>query len=178
MTLEETRKLLSSNGIFYEICYYSDEAAFFRHILMYPNVGNAKPCKTSVIVIHSKNQHKDIELQFNTIENDDVFMELYFGEYSFELFDWKEELLPDELMRIIGRIMTCSIEIIVANDIRRKRWIGDVCYDRDDNEWPDSYYKRTWDKIHKPRSLFEKLFHEKTQYEVYDYENYQCFIKG
>ena len=176
MKIEEAKALLYSNGISYDICCYSNEAEFWKHLSLYSDYKKAKLCKVTVIVIRCKNGHKDVELQFNSTDDGDIFVELFFGDYSYELFDCGEELLPNEIIRNINSVLQCNISIIVAYDLRRKRWLGDICYDKEVNSG-ETYYKTALERIHKPKSLVAKLFHDKRQYEIYDFENYQCIIK-
>ena len=177
MTLESVKALLASNGIPYEICLYADEAEFWRHICMFPS-RNAKPFAVTVIVIRSKNGHKDIELEFCGTGNHAGFIDLFFGDYTFELLGSKEELLPLELLQNVNEILQGEIKIIVAYDLKKEHWLWDACYDNEDTDYAQSPYNRAIDRINKPCSLFEKLRRSKKLYEIYDYDNYQCITKG
>ena len=177
MKIEEAKALLYSNGIPYEICCYSDEAEYWKHLSLYPDHEKAKPCKVTVLVVRCKNGHKHVELQFNSTNDGEIFVELFFGDYSYELFDCEEELLPNEIIRNINSVLQCKMSIIVAYDLKKKRWLGDVCYDHEKNKFEESFYKSALEKIHKPKSFVEQLFHDRKQYEIYDFENYQCIIK-
>lgn len=177
MTIEDVKMLLSANGIPYEIHYYTNEGEFWRHLDMYAHVEKAKPYGTTVIVIRSKNGQKDIEIQFNTTEEACVFVDFFFGSYSFELFDWKEELLPNEMLRLITCILQCKFTVVTVHDLKRKRWIGDLSFDSE-NDYEESYYQREMAKINRPLSFLEKISRCKRQYEIYDFEKYQCVIKG
>ena len=72
MTFETVKAILDSNNISYEICHYSGEADFYRHIILFPYVKNAKSCKVTTIVIRSKNGHKNTELQFDETKDGTV----------------------------------------------------------------------------------------------------------
>ena len=181
MTLETAKDLLNANNIPFEICYYRDEADFYRHICLFPSLKNAKSCKVTVMVIHSKNGHKDIELQFNETKDGNVFAELYFGGFSYELFGVREDYLSDEIIREIDDIREGRVSVIEVNDLKKCRWIGDSRFDRNDMDDPmfgESGFEKAMRKVQKPLSFFKKLFHAKIQYEVYDFERYQCIIKG
>ncbi len=176
MTLENVKATLDSNGIPYDICLYADEADFWRHISKFPSE-IAKPCAVSVIVIHCKNGYKDIEIEIFGTGEDAIFVDLYFGDFSFEMFDLKKEYLPIELLRNINSILQGRKKVIVAYDLKNELWLGDACYDSEDNDYAQSDYKRAIDKIKKQSSLFGKLLSNNKLYEIYDYENYQCIIK-
>ncbi|MBR3094009.1 MAG: hypothetical protein IKH12_00265 [Clostridia bacterium] len=181
MTLETVKDLLNSNNIPYEICHYSGEADFYRHIILFPYVKNAKSCKVTTIVIRSKNGHKNTELQFNETKDGTVFVGLFFGGYSYELFDCQEEYLSDEIIREIDDIREGRVSVIEVNNLKKSRWIGDFCFDRNDMDDPifgEPGFEKAMRKVQKPLSFFKKLFHAKIQYEVYDFERYQCIIKG
>lgn len=133
------------------------------------------------MVIHSKNGHKDIELQFNETKDGNVFAELYFGGFSYELFGVREEYLSDEIIREIDGIREGRVSVIEVNDLKKCRWIGDSRFDRNDMDDPlfgESGFEKAMRKVQEPLSFFKKLFHAKIQYEVYDFERYQCIIKG
>jgi hypothetical protein len=178
MKIDEAIQLISSRGIPFEIREYSDEAEFFKSIMTFPRLFQAAYCKTKAIVIRSKNGHKDIFLQFNAFENEYVFVDLFFGEFAFELLaDYDEEKLPAQLMRFIDLIIDCKVSIIMLNDLKKKKWIGDAVNYRDEEDSEQIFYKIVEDGMNKPLSLFERLFHVRKQYEVYDFKNYKCIIK-
>ena len=181
MKLETVIDLLNANNIPFEICHYRGEADFYRHICLFPYLKNAKPCKVTVMVIHSKNGHKDIELQFNETKDGNVFVDLYFGGFSYELFGGGDEYLSDEIIREIDGIREGRVSVIEVNNLKKCRRIGDFCFDRNDMDDPisgESGFEKTMRKVQKPLPFFMKLFHSKIQYEVYDFERYQCIIKG
>lgn len=174
MTIEEAEKLLITNSIPFERCSYSSAADFYRHIALFPKALSGKTCKVIALVVRCKNGHKDIALQFNDSEIGYTFEDLYFGEYGFEFYDYKKDLLPDAIVKTIGRIMQGRTVIVVANDLKRHHWLADACYDRleDDDE-----YNAAIESIHKAPSVVDRLLQSVRQYEIYDYEKYECYIK-
>ncbi|MBQ9413932.1 MAG: hypothetical protein IJU16_02255 [Clostridia bacterium] len=181
MTIETVKELLNSNNISFDICHYSGEADFYRHICLFPYLKNAKPCKVTTIVIRSKNGHKDIELQFNETKGGTIFVDLYFGGYSYELFDCQDEYLSDEIIREIDGIREGRVTVIEVYNLKKCRWIGDFVFDRndmDDSIFGEAGFEKAMKKVQKPLSFFKKLFHAKIQYDIYDFERYQCIIKG
>ena len=89
MTLQEAKDLLSKNNIYFDICKFESEAEYWHHISLFPYTKNAKNCKVIALIIMSNNGQKNIELQFNAVKNEFRFEELHFGDYSFEMFDYK-----------------------------------------------------------------------------------------
>ena len=174
MTIEEAEKFLIENNIPFEKCSYSNEADFYRHIALYPNSLSGKTCKVITLVVRCKNGYKDIELQFNDSEMGYTFEDLYFGEYSFEFFNYKKDLLPDAIAETIDLIIQGRTVIVVANDLKRHRWLTDACYDL--LEETDKY-NSVIERIQKPPTIVDRLLRSVRQYEIYDYEKYERFIK-
>lgn len=179
MTLDEAEVLLSKHNISFEICAFDNEAAYWHHTMLFPYTKNAKPCKVIALIIRSNNGKKDIELQFNA--SDDVFRfeELRFGDYCFDMFDYNEDMLADDLIRIILEIKQGDQIIIVMNDMRKKRWLSDACFDRSDNDDTigNPGFQKALRQLERPKGLFSKLMRVKEQYEIYDWNSYRCIIK-
>ena len=180
MTLENAKELLASNGIPFETCHYANETEYWRHLILFPYVKHAKPCEVTALVVHCPNGKKNIELQFNAVDNEYLFVDLSFGGYSFELFDCQEEFLSHEILREIQVILQGQTAVIEANDLKHRRWSADAIFDRSDKDDPafgEPGYQKAIAKIHKPLSFIQKLFHAREQYEIFDSEHYQCIIK-
>lgn len=179
MTLDEAKSLLSNSNIPFDICEFENEAEYLLHTTMFPNTKNVKSCKIIVIIIKSNNGKKDIELQFNAIDNAFKFEELRFGDFCFEMFDYNEAMLADDLVDRIKKIQSGNFVIIAANNIIKKRWLGDACFDLndDDDVFGKSGYEKAMRKIKKPKGIISKLLKSKIQYDIYDWNTYQCIIK-
>ncbi len=179
MTLDEVKTLLHQNNISFHQTEYSDVADFWRHIALFPKTSKAKPCKVVSIVILSNNQKKNIELQFNDTTNGFVFEELWFGEYSFEMFDTQEEYLASEIISSVLEIIQCKCVFISANDLKNKRWLGDAVFDYEDTDdlFGNAGYQKALRKIEAPKKIFSKIFGARTQYEIFDWNTYRCIIK-
>lgn len=179
MTLDEVKKLLSSNGITFEIQEFQNETAYLKHLTLFPYTKNAKPDKVIALIIKSENNKKDIELQFDEIDGIFRFEELLFGDYCYEMFDTAEEYLADELLTNINEIKSGNLTVINANNIKRKCWLYDGSFNLNDDD--DSFGKPGFEKamrrIKKPKGLLSKLFKSKIQYEIYDWNTYKCIIK-
>ena len=179
MTLEKAKQLLRTNNIEFETLEFSKEVEYWRHRMLFPYTKNAKPCKVIAIIIKSNNEKKNIELQFNLKDNVFFFEELSFGDYCFEMFDYKEEYLAKDLLENIQRIMSGSFKVILANDLKKHRWLGDVCFDMndDDDVFGEQGFEKAINRIKKPKSFISKLTKSKMLYEIYDWNTYQRIEK-
>lgn len=180
MTLMQSRELLNENNIHFDEIEYETETEFLQHIALFPCTKNAKPCKVAAFVIRSNNGKKNIELQFNSVDGDFLFYELYFGEYSYEMSEHQEETLKDDLLDYILSAIHGMTAVIVANDMKNKRWLYDAGYSRNNNgdEFDESEgFQKAVKRIQKRKSAFNKIFNTKTQYEIYDWNSYQCIVK-
>lgn len=133
MTLHEVKALLHENNIPYEMCMFENEAAYWHHIMLFPHTKNAKACKVIALIIKSNNGTKNIELQFNYIDDKYRFAELYFGDFSFDMFDYNEEMLADGLLNNINEMQNGSYAVIVGYDIKNRKWLGDACFNLNDD---------------------------------------------
>ena len=179
MTLNDVKILLSENNIVFDVREYENEAAYWHHVSMFPYTKNAKPCKVIALIIQSNNGRIDIELQFNAIDNNFRFEELWFGGYSFEMFDCNEEMLADDLLDRIKEIQSGNFVVIYANDLKKRSWLGDACFDLngEDDAFGRSGFEKALERIRKPKGLISKLFKTQKQYEIYDWNTYQCIVK-
>ena len=179
MTLNEVNVLLSENQIPFELCEFENETAYWHHVSMFPYTKHAKVCKVIALIIPSNNQHKNIELQFNATDNGFIFEELYFGGFGFEMFDYTEEMLADDLLDRIKEIQSGNFVVIIANDLKNRRWLGDSCFDLNDED--DAFGRQGFEKamrrINKPKGLLSRLLKTQKQYEIYDWNTYQCIVK-
>lgn len=179
MTLDEAKELLSENSISFELCGFQNEAEYWQHLTLFPYTKIAKNCKVMAIIIPSKNEKKNIELQFNAVDDVFRFEELSFGDYCYEMFDIKEEFLADNLLACIDEIKNGNFTVISANDIRKKCWLGDECFDRgdDDKLFGEPGFKKAMQRIQKPKGFFAKMSKSVKQYEIYDWNTYRCIVK-
>ena len=179
MTLNDAKILLSENNIVFDVREFESETAYWHHVSMFPYTKNAKPCKVIALIIPSNNGRNDIELQFNANDNNIRFEELWFGGYSFEMFDYNEEMIADDLLERIKEIQSGNFVVIVANDLKNSRWLGDACFDLNDDD--DAFGRQGFEKamrrINKPKGLLSRLLKTQKQYEIYDWNTYQCIVK-
>ena len=179
MTLFEAKKLLTENGLAFEISEFEDEATYWRHTMLFPCTKNARNCKVIALIISSNNGKKNIELQFNAVDDDFLFEELHFGDFCFEMFDYKEEMLANDLLKHINKIKGGAFSVIVANDLKNKKWLADSSFDLKDDD--DLFGKHGFEKaiqqIHAPKGFISKLLKTKKQYEIYDWNTYECITK-
>ena len=179
MLLEEAKELLTESWISFKQITYESEKAFLRHIVVFSDKLDAQSCKVVALVITSDNGEKDLELQFNCVNGDFVFKELWFGGYDYEMFDCVEEMLSTALIDNILQVMRGTIAIIEANDLKKERWISDSCYDRsvEDDFNGNAAFQYTIRCIEKKKGIISKIFKSKVQYEIYDWNTYHCVIK-
>ena len=178
MTLSEAKELLIKNDITFEVLEFENEAEYWQHITLFPYTKYAKNCKVIALIIMSNNGKKNIELQFNATENEIHFEELRFGDYGFEMFDYNEEMLANDLLDHIKEIQSGNFTVIVANNLKRKCWIGDACFNlNDDDAFGKAGFERSMKRIKKTKGLISKLLKSSKQYEIYDWNSYQCMIK-
>lgn len=174
MTLNDAKTLLNNNNFPFEMWKFQNETEYWNHITDYPINKNAKPCNVIALIIFSNNSKKHIELQFNETDGIFYFQEFWFGGFTFEMFDIKEEDLASEIVKRIEEIRSGCIAIITVNNIRKKRWLGDACFDLhcDANE-----FHRAIKKIDKPKRFSSQLIKARKKYEIYDWNKYKCVIK-
>lgn len=180
MTINEAQNLLNNNGIPFFQTHYTDEADFYHHALMFPYTKKCKKEEIIALVVLSKNGKKNIELQFNNTSDGYRFCELWFGGYSFEMFDVPKNYLAQELLTKITEIMDNKVVFIDANNIKKQRWSADAVFskeDADDALFGITGFQKAIEKINKPKSLWAKLTRSCIAYEVYDWNSYQLIQK-
>lgn len=179
MNLIDAKALLEKRRIPYHIAQYENEAAYWRHISLFPDLSQAVSCRTIALVIPSVNGEKDIELQFNRTRGEYVFEELWFGGYCFELSDHDPDLLEADILDRIGQIVEGKTAVILACDLKRKRWIRDSCFDLkdDDNVFGAPGFREAVAKIEAPKTFWQKLTRQKRQYDIYDWRTCRQILK-
>ena len=178
MTLNDVKILLSENNIVFDVREFENETAYWHHVSMFPYTKYAKTCKVIALIIRSNNGRNDIELQFNAVDSTFRFEDLWFGSYSFEMFDYNEELLADDLLDRIKEIQSGNFVVIIANDLKNRRLLGDACFDlNDDDAFGRQGFEKAIGRINKPKGLLSKVFRTQKQYEIYDWNTYRCIVK-
>ena len=179
MTLTEAKTLLERRRIPYQTAQYEDEAAYWRHLMTFPYTRSARKCKIIALVIPSVNGVKDIELQFSRHQGQYVFDELYFGSYCFEMSDYDPDLLEADLLDNIGQIVGGKVAVITAENLKKKRWLGDSRFDltEDDNVFGLQGFRDAVAQIEAPKTFWQKLTGRKTQYDIYDWRTYRQIVK-
>ena len=189
MTLDDAKVLLTDNNIPFDLVEYENEKEYWHHTMLFPYTKNAQVCKVLVLVVRSNNGKKDIELQFNEKDGIFCFEEIRFGSYCFEvLCEVKEEKLAEELIACIREVQEGYWRVIVANNIKRRFWLWDACFDLNDTD-DDISGKKAFDEamllIEESEKVsggvfgkfLDKLLRTKVQYEIYDWNTYQCIVK-
>lgn len=179
MTLIDAKTMFEKRRIPYQTARYESEADYFRHLTPFPYLKNARSCKVTALVIPSVNGVKDIELQFLPRRGEYVFEELWFGGFSFEMFQYDPDLLEADLLDYIGRIADGKLAVIERNNLKKRRWGGDACYDLadDDNVFGALGFREAVAKIEAPKTFWQKLTGRRIQYDIYDWRTYRQVIK-
>lgn len=180
MTINEAKVLLDSNNIsFSELNFHTvSESRLYKSPFSY--LKNAGKHQVKALVVSSNNKHKNIELQFVDENNNGnyTFVDLYFGEYFYELFDCQEEFLHRSIIDEINSIISNNVIVIVSNNLSKGKWCGDAIFDKTENDgFGLPGFKRAMPRINKKKGLLAKLFGSKMQYEIFDWNTYQCVIK-
>ena len=180
MTINEAKALLDLNHIPFSEVHFNTVAEFRTHISPFTYLKNAEEYQVKVLVATSNNKQKNIELQFIDECNDGnyTFVDLYFGEYFYELFDCQKEVLRQAIIDEINSIILNNVIIIVSYDLSKEKWCGDVIFDKTKNDVLGlPYYEKVLRQIKEKKRFFSKLFGSKMQYEIFDWNTYQCIIK-
>lgn len=181
MTLDKVIAILDAHNIYFSKLHFNNVADFRLHMSPFAYLKNAGANPVSVLCIPSNNGHKNIELQFIDKENDGnyTFVDLYFGEYFYELFDCQEECLEQSIMDEITGIISNDVIVIVANDLKNKRWYSSQIFDKKEKDgFGLPGFERAMQQISKRRKkFFPNPFKSKMQYDIYDWNTYQCIVK-
>lgn len=179
MTLTDAKILLEKRRIPYQTARYENEAEYWLHCMPFSDLGQAGSCKVTVLVLPSVNGVKDIELQFNQVRGECVFEDMYFGGYSFDMSDADPDLLEADILDTIGQIVDGKVAVIEANDLKKKRWLGDSRFDLADSDsvFGEPGFREAVAKIETPKTLWQKLTGRKIRYDIYDWRTYRQVVK-
>lgn len=176
MTLEEGKTLLQKENIPFQEVDYPNEAAFYRHIALFPCLRNRSDCKVKALVIKSRHGIQNIELQFSCKDDGYQLVDLYFGEFPFELSEFYEWWIRETLLGEIKEIMDGKMMVLVANDLCRKKWCADMGFDLEDED-DMAYFAKLYARIKRKKGFLAKLLKRKMRYEIFDFNSYRCIDK-
>ena len=95
------------------------------------------------------------------------------------MFDCQEEMLADDLLDRIKEITNGNFTVIIKNDLKNKKWLADACFDLDDDD--DAFgrqgFEQAIQRIRQPKGFISKLLKSKLQYEIYNWNTYDCIVK-
>ncbi len=176
MTLAEAKIMLEKQRIPYQTAQYENPEAYYRHLNPFSSDPRSEACPVTALVIPSVNGRMHIELQFQPVRGVFRFINLYFGDFDFEMFDHEPDMLEADLLEIIGQIADGKLAVIVANDLKRKKWLWGSCYDLtdDDDVFGAPGYQAALDKIQQKKTWLQRLLGRKLRYEIYDWRTYRC----
>ena len=179
MNLIDAKTLLERRRIPYRTVQYENETEYWHHLMPFPRMTNGRKGKVTALVIPAPNGEKDIELQFNRIRGGFALENLWFGGYGFEMSDIDPDLLEADLLDIIGQIVDGKMTVILCNDLKRKRWVSDGCFDLKDNDnvFGAPGYREALARIEAPKTFLGKILGRKLQYDIYDWRTHRQIIK-
>lgn len=179
MTLSEAKELLIKNNIEFSEIYFSSISEFCLYLTPYMTNRDDK-IQVIALIIKSNNNKKHLSLEFIDENNNGnyTFYDLYFGQYFYELFDCEEEILGKSVLDEINRVISNNVVVIVVNDLKNGKWLGDSIFDKNENDgFGLPGFENAMKRIEKPKNFFSKLKRSKKQYEIYDWHSYQCIVK-
>ena len=180
MTLSRFKTLLNTNSIPYQEREFENETAFVKYVIENPCIGRAKDNKHYALIIQSNNGNKHIILEFEEKNNEYVFWDLWFGDFSFEYFLGDAAGDNSYLMDKIQELIKGTTTIVSVTNAKTKRWIADAQFDRNDTEddlFGEVGFQKTMKRIQKKKSFLERLFFAERKYEIYDWNTYKVIIK-
>ena len=177
MKLIEVKKLLDDNNYTYAQTVIPNRAEFYRQKGFHPSIDTGA---FALLTIPNPNHEQDIQIIFNDATENPDFYDLEFGGYWYELFDCEEELLPQELLTEIQRIVSGSTYVIFACIIKKGihwKWDG-VYYDLPDDEMNSMVaFQNTVSKIKSPKNWWKKLTGKTDVYEIFNWTSYERITK-
>lgn len=175
MTLTEAKILLERNRIPYQTAQYENEGTYWRHLSPFCDISQTGMCKVTALVIPSVNGLRHIELQFNRVRGQYEFEDLYFGSYCFEMGDQDPELLPGDILETIGRIVDCKLGFIQITDPKRRKWLGDACYDLTDSDqvFGAPGFREAVKKASGQPSFWAKITGRQRRFEIYTWQTFR-----
>ena len=179
MTLTEAKELLIENNITFSETRFSSISEFCSYLTPYM-INKDDTIQVIALIIKSDNGQKHIALEFIDQNNDGnyTFYDLYFGQYFYELFDCEEEHLSKSILDEINSIISNNVVVIVGNDLKNGKWLWDSIFDKNENDgFGLPGFEKAMQRIKKPKNFLSKLKRSKKQYEIYDWNTYQCIIK-
>jgi len=176
MKLTEVKKLLENNGYAYQQTVIPRRAEFYSQKGFRPSVDTGA---FSLLTIQNPNHDKNIEIVFSDASDNPDFYDLEFGGFWYEMFGYRDEHLPRDLLDEIQRIVTGKANVIFATNAKTGKWFADQIYfdlpETDMNDMDD--YKRTLSRISAPKSLWRKLIGRTDVYEIFNWFSYQKIVK-
>ena len=188
MTLIQAKELLSSHCIEFTEMEFASEADFYDHILPFSYAPKANDHKLYALIIQSNNGNKHITLEFIEKKGEYVFSDLWFGAFTYEyLFDgviendsYSLQEIQEMLMDDIQAIIKNRIAFITVTNPKTKQLISDSQFDRsdaDDAYFGEKGFQRAIGNIRKKPTLLWRLLGIRRQYEIYDWNSYECITK-
>lgn len=120
MTLETAREFLQQQGLAFTQTAYDSQAAFWQQMCQVPPAAADQSDRVAALELPSNNGRTKLVLEFHETARGALLEDLWFGGYSFELFDLLEESLPEELGRCMAQIMRGELVFVCAYDLKKQ----------------------------------------------------------
>lgn len=164
MTPEEGKRFLAGEGRPYVELHFENERAYWEDVTLCPGIMPEGEEPVTVLRILSPNGKRHLDLQF--LGSD--FLDLWFGGFSYELFDMKMEYLERELRSCIRAVTEKGAYCTVGMNLKHRRWQWEYLWTPEEDGSLAGYLR----KLRRPRTLWERIFHSWRLYEVYDWNEY------
>lgn len=176
MKRTEIQELLTQNGYPYEARIVPSSMDFYRSKGFQPRKETGP---FWLLSIPNPNHDKNIEIIFADASEDPEFYDLEFGGYWYEMFGFRDENLPEDLLEEIRWIVSGQTHVIFAMDAKTGKWFSDqVFFDLPEEELNDmDQYHRILARIHAPKSLWRKIIGRTDVYEIFNWNSYRRIIK-
>lgn len=179
MTLETARELLQQQGLAFTQTVYDSQTAFWQQMCQVPPAAADQSDRVAALELPSNNGRTKLVLEFHETARGALLEDLWFGGYSFELFDLQEESLPEELGRCMAQIMRGELVFVCAYDLKKQMRRADAAYDcSPENPASDlPGLQRALRRIEKKKSRISRWLGRKILYEIYDWNTYRAIVK-
>lgn len=176
MKWNEVKNLLEHNGLEYKSSRVENIGEHHRQQGFLKSKENHA---IKMITIPNPYHDKNIELIFDSDGENPKFYDLDFGGYCYELFDCNEDDIEKQLIKEIKDIISGNVYIIFARNVKSGEWFFDGCFfdspDEDENTMDE--FRDLIARIRSPKSWIRKITKRIDQYEIFNWNSYECVIK-
>ena len=163
ITMEDVRRRLDAEGMAYTVRLNVKDEHMASHAIIMD--GGCKEAPLRVV--------------FGEAEGEQRFIDLRFGQFDYELFQYSEETVLDELAEDIRAVLSGKTKVISAWETCTHRWRGDACFyvapgeDEDDSD----EYAAAVRRIERPKCRLLRCLTSRVTYAIYDWHSYREIIR-